>query len=288
MWDQWSGSYLVVKSTSTPRPFASTGGTAERIGSGVLGQTEAPFRAVVIGYAVVHGGAAAGDGDDLEFAIALADIADDVALRHFTSEDLHVVRKIDGSPVTAAHVDVESRLRSAVGEEFPSDVFPWGGGRRVRCGRHGAGSSMGSTARGCSSTGSLTWGTLVALEIDGRMSSWAWHQVLRSAGVGGRAAAVAPSRRAPMAMSPSRCRVSATSDHRRGRRADPCRDSMDAQATIGLPPGAWSTLVSSSIGTGTTPYVSPKATWTWSAHFSGGPMGPRRPGRDRRGSWRLL
>ena len=30
-------------------------------------------------------------------------------------------------------------------------------------------------------------------------------------------------------------------------------------------------VASSSIGAGTTPYVSPKATWSWCVHFSGGP-----------------
>ena len=103
---------------------------------------------------------------DLEFALALADTADGVALRYFSDEDLDVIRKVDGSPVTAADLEVESQLHAAVGDEFPTDGFL---GEEVG---ESAGSSRRWIVDGIDGTrlfidGKLTWGTLIALEIDG-------------------------------------------------------------------------------------------------------------------------
>ena len=175
-----------------------------------------------------------GSHDDLEFALRLAEIADAVALRYFTDEDLEVIRKVDGSPVTAADLEVESRLRDAVGDEFPSDGFL---GEEV-------GGSADASRRWIDGTrlfidGKPTWETLIALEVDGEIvvgvasSPALGRRWWASRGHGAFTAGADEPQ--PIAL-----RVSTTTDLDAAvgviRPA-----SIDVQATIGLPPGAWST-----------------------------------------------
>ena len=58
---------------------------------------------------------------DLELAMALANIADEISMRWFGSADLSVETKSDGSPVTAIDHDIETQIRAAIADEFPAD-----------------------------------------------------------------------------------------------------------------------------------------------------------------------
>lgn len=102
---------------------------------------------------------------DLAFAFRLADIADAVTMRWWSPSGIAAATKDDGSPVTVADIATEEAIRDAVGVDHPDDGFL---GEEV-------GEQLGSTGRrwivdGIDGTrffaaGSLTWGTLIALEV---------------------------------------------------------------------------------------------------------------------------
>jgi len=106
---------------------------------------------------------------DLEFAMALADRADEISARYFASGSVSFETKADGSPVTAADLEVEEALRAMVGEAHLDDGFL---GEEV--------GGFGSSARrwivdGIDGThafaaGEREWGTLVALEDHGEVA----------------------------------------------------------------------------------------------------------------------
>ena len=58
---------------------------------------------------------------DLEYALALADEADEITLRYFRSHDLRVDTKPDLTPVSEADRLVEARLRERIGADRPND-----------------------------------------------------------------------------------------------------------------------------------------------------------------------
>ena len=58
---------------------------------------------------------------DLEYALALADEADEITLRYFRSHDLRVDTKPDLTPVSEADRLVEARLRERIGVDRPTD-----------------------------------------------------------------------------------------------------------------------------------------------------------------------
>jgi histidinol-phosphatase len=58
---------------------------------------------------------------DLEYALALADEADEITLRYFRSTDLRIETKPDLTPVSEADRLVESRLRERIGADRPGD-----------------------------------------------------------------------------------------------------------------------------------------------------------------------
>jgi histidinol phosphatase-like enzyme (inositol monophosphatase family) len=62
------------------------------------------------------------DQATLDSAVALLREAGDRTLRWFRSTDLEVVRKADGTPVTAADRDAERFLRTRLAERFPDDA----------------------------------------------------------------------------------------------------------------------------------------------------------------------
>ena len=68
------------------------------------------------------GGLGSGVPDDLEFALALADLADAITLPRFRAADLRVERKPDRSPVTDADLAAEDALRARIAVERPDDV----------------------------------------------------------------------------------------------------------------------------------------------------------------------
>jgi histidinol-phosphatase len=58
---------------------------------------------------------------DLELALALADAADAITLRHFQSTSLQVRTKVDMTPVSEADEAVERALRERLAQERPQD-----------------------------------------------------------------------------------------------------------------------------------------------------------------------
>jgi histidinol-phosphatase len=75
--------------------------------------------------------------DDLALALQLADLADQITLRHFRSERLATWTKPDLTPVTEADRAVEQALRKRLAEERPGDgvlgeEFGAHGGERAR------------------------------------------------------------------------------------------------------------------------------------------------------------
>jgi histidinol-phosphatase len=74
---------------------------------------------------------------DLAFALALADVADEVTTRYFLSPELAVESKADLTPVSAADREAEEALRAAIARERPGDAivgeeYGDGGGGSVR------------------------------------------------------------------------------------------------------------------------------------------------------------
>jgi histidinol-phosphatase len=61
-------------------------------------------------------------GSDLDFALALADIADEVTMRHFRSPELVVETKADLTPVSLADRAAEVALREAIVRERPGEA----------------------------------------------------------------------------------------------------------------------------------------------------------------------
>ncbi|MPY96188.1 MAG: inositol monophosphatase, partial [Acidimicrobiia bacterium] len=108
---------------------------------------------------------------DLELAHQLADTADAIAARFFDSGTFDVITKADGSPVTAADLEVEETLRALIAEHRPADGVL---GEEVG---PSSGLSSGPSERrwvldGVDGThnfvaGRAEWGTLIALEVRG-------------------------------------------------------------------------------------------------------------------------
>jgi histidinol-phosphatase len=59
---------------------------------------------------------------DLAFALALADLADSITMRHFRSPGLAVETKVDLTPVSAADRETEEALRAAISRDRPGDA----------------------------------------------------------------------------------------------------------------------------------------------------------------------
>jgi histidinol-phosphatase len=72
---------------------------------------------------------------DLEFALGLADVADEIAMRYFRSRTLEVHTKPDLTPVTQADREVEEALRARIGTERRSAAI-----LGEELGQHGSGS----------------------------------------------------------------------------------------------------------------------------------------------------
>jgi histidinol-phosphatase len=105
--------------------------------------------------------------DDLTFAHRLADEAAAVSLSYFRRE-LHRWSKADGSLATEADVAVEDALRARIGQARPGDAVL--GEERGETGS----SSRRWIIDGIDGTADFAawrqdWGTLIALEVDGRV-----------------------------------------------------------------------------------------------------------------------
>src|SRR5262245_40954080 len=60
---------------------------------------------------------------DLAFALALADLADAITMKHFQSSSLAVRTKTDRTPVSEADEAVEKTLRERIENERPGDAI---------------------------------------------------------------------------------------------------------------------------------------------------------------------
>lgn len=104
---------------------------------------------------------------DLELALELADIADQISLERFQALDLKVETKPDRTPVTDADRTVEQALKGILAEKRPNDAL--------------IGEEYGNTGSGARTwiidpidgtanfmRGVPVWATLIALAIDGK------------------------------------------------------------------------------------------------------------------------
>jgi len=105
--------------------------------------------------------------EDLELALELADIADEISLARFRALDLHVENKPDRSPVTDADRSVELALKKLLAAKAPNDALIG-----EEFGNTGAASRtwiidpIDGTANYL--RGVPVWATLIALAIDGK------------------------------------------------------------------------------------------------------------------------
>ena len=60
---------------------------------------------------------------DLALALAMADEADALSMRHYRSKDLVITTKPDATPVTEADQAVERLLRETLGTQRPHDAI---------------------------------------------------------------------------------------------------------------------------------------------------------------------
>jgi histidinol-phosphatase len=108
---------------------------------------------------------------DLAYALSLADVADEITMRHFRSHSLEVETKADLTPVSAADREAEEALRAAIGRDRPGDAV--------------VGEEFGSAGEGGEARwildpidgtrhyvrGIPLWATLIALERGGSLAA---------------------------------------------------------------------------------------------------------------------
>lgn len=104
---------------------------------------------------------------DLAFALSLADLGDEITMRHFRSPELVVETKLDLTPVSVADREAEEALRAAIARERPGEAV--------------VGEEFGAAGEGASARwildpidgtkhfvrGIPLWATLIALEREG-------------------------------------------------------------------------------------------------------------------------
>jgi histidinol-phosphatase len=102
---------------------------------------------------------------DLDHALQLADVADNVTMRVYRTSDLKVTTKPDNTPVTKADLEVEKQLSEIVNEQF-GDAFIGEEGTRI-----GEGNRiwMVDPVDGTKNflRGMPVWGTLISLSENG-------------------------------------------------------------------------------------------------------------------------
>ena len=105
---------------------------------------------------------------DLEFALKLADAADEISLARFRALDLAVTTKPDRTPVTDADQAVELRLRELIAAERESDaIIAEEFGKSGSSTREWIIDPIDGTANFL--RGNSIWGTLIALRISGEI-----------------------------------------------------------------------------------------------------------------------
>jgi histidinol-phosphatase len=108
-------------------------------------------------------------GDDLTFALELADLADSISLARFRAADLAVETKVDLTPVSDADRAVEETLRDAIAADRPDDsvLGEEGGGSDDVDGALWVIDPIDGTRNFV--RGIPIWATLVALEREGEV-----------------------------------------------------------------------------------------------------------------------
>jgi histidinol-phosphatase len=108
--------------------------------------------------------------EDLALALSMADAADSITLERFRATDLLVETKPDLTPVTEADRSVEERLRARIAAERPGDavIGEEYGGTGERVGRQWIIDPIDGTKAYV--RGQPTYGTLIALSIDGEVA----------------------------------------------------------------------------------------------------------------------
>ena len=105
-------------------------------------------------------------GEDLAFALRLADAADAASMARFDAPDLDVRTKADASPVTEADLATERAIRALIEVERPADgVFGEEFGTTGDTARQWIIDPIDGTANYLK--GIPMWATLIALSIDG-------------------------------------------------------------------------------------------------------------------------
>lgn len=106
--------------------------------------------------------------DDLELAFRMVDAADAVTETAWVSGGMTASLKSDGSPVTEADVAAERAMLAVVQRDAPEDGF-LGEEVGMHPGTHDGRRWIADGIDGTRffSAGELTWGTLLALEVDG-------------------------------------------------------------------------------------------------------------------------
>ncbi|MBS2966342.1 hypothetical protein KGA66_25070 [Actinocrinis puniceicyclus] len=110
-----------------------------------------------------------GTSPDLAFAHYLADVADTIALRHFSTAGTAWHAKSDGSPVSIADEQIECALRTAIQHERPGDSVL---GEEFGSLGHGQRRWIIEALDGTASflAGEPEWSTLIALEEAGTVA----------------------------------------------------------------------------------------------------------------------
>jgi len=109
------------------------------------------------------------DPADLELAHHLADQADAIARRYFSTATIDSRIKGDGIPVTDADREIETVLRSLIHQAYPDDAFI---GEEFGSHGHGRRRWIIDAIDGTASflAGEPEWSTLIAVEEDGRIT----------------------------------------------------------------------------------------------------------------------
>ena len=109
-------------------------------------------------------------GPDLAFALALADVADAITMRHFRSPELVVETKEDLTPVSVADQATEAALREAIARERPGEAVV---GEELGVDGDSAARWILDPIDGTKHyvRGIPLWATLIALERDGDLAA---------------------------------------------------------------------------------------------------------------------